>query len=848
MRKSFAHKRVIIGSSIWQLKNKIINMKRLIFLAVFACLLSNIHAQNNPSAFETENFRIVLNNKGQIEGLYNKTDDTNYLVPDQHAPLLSIRCNGEVEEPVKMMSKGSLLVFNFSKNNVEARVKAMSKGSYLTFELVEIIPADKVELILWGPYPTTIEETIGETVGVVRNEQFAIGIQALNVRTLGGYPNEENDIEPSYNILEKGKNHADVEDTLKNSKLYRGQTAKSENYGSVIQAYCRNRSKERIISNWGHDFYVAPTFDDGGIIGSKIALFGCPPEKALGIIGQIETDEGLPHPVIDGEWFKTSPLASASYLIIDFGEHTLDEALNLTEKAGLKYLYHGGPFETWGHFKLNEKSFPDNWNSMKRCVEKAEKRGIHLGLHTLSNFITTNDPYVTPIPDQRLAQVGTSVLTAEIDDHSTVIPLGSPMFFNQMKNNNLHAILIGNEIIRYKEVSAEEPWSLKECVRGAFGTVPSFHKKGETIIKLMDHGYKTFLTNNELSWEVASRLASLFNYTGLRQISFDGLEGNWSTGMGQYGCQLFVKTWYDKLAPEIKEKIINDASMPGHFNWHINTRYNWGEPWYAGFRESQTQYRLKNQDYFRRNFIPCMLGWFNLTAETSPEDTEWLLARAAGFDAGFAFCVNLNTVNKNGQSNAIFELIKQWETARHIGAFSTVQKLKMENANNEFHLEPDKPGEWKLYPYEIRRYVHEQKTRQPGEPVFSIFEFENSYETQPMIFSMSLFPCENSAGSSVEKIAIEINNYSRIEIPVKIEPFQTLKSDGSNKLKLFDKNWKLLKEIVLEEKIPSLSHGKNNILFDAVFTGEGSSKFKIELKSVGKPEPVIAVNRKLQKK
>ena len=529
------------------------HLKRLSLLIVFTYMACMAHAQSTFLTYSTENFKITLNNKGHIEGLFDKTSGINYLASGPIAPLISIRCNGEVEAPSSVKARGPLLTLNFGKNNVDLKLKVISRQSYITFELVEVTPANKVELIFWGPYPVTIKETIGETVGVVRNDKFAIGIQALNVKTLGGYPNEENDIEPSYNILE-GKNHTDIDDSLKTSVLYRGQTAKPMDFGSVLQAYCRNRSNERIISNWGHDYYVAPAFDDGGVMGSKIALFGSQPEKALEIIGQIEVDEGLPHPVVDGKWLKTSPTASASYLIIDFGESTINEALRLTQKAGLNYLYHGGPFQTWGHFKLNEKSFPDNWNSMKRCVDMAEKQGIHLGLHTLSNFITTNDPYVTPKPDQRLAQVGSSKLMSEIDNQSTEIPVSSPQFFSQMKNNNLHAVLIGSEIIRYKEVSPTTPWLLKECIRGAFGTTPSAHKKGETIIKLMDHGYKTFLTNSQLSEEVAGRIAALFNYTGLRQISFDGLEGNWSTGMGQYGCQLFVKTWYDQLIPELKGK------------------------------------------------------------------------------------------------------------------------------------------------------------------------------------------------------------------------------------------------------------------------------------------------------
>ncbi|HEX7410721.1 MAG TPA: hypothetical protein VF298_01125, partial [Bacteroidales bacterium] len=652
-----------------------------------------------------------------------------------------------------------------------------------------------------------------------------------------------NDIEPSYDIFATG-NYIDMTAEWKNKKAYRGQTARVQDFGSVLQAYCRNRNKERIISNWAHDFYVAPAFNDGGVIGSKIALFGCPADKALEIIGQIELAEGLPHPTIDSEWAKTARSATASYLIIGFNENNLDQALKLTQKAGLKYLYNGGPFKTWGHFILNEKAFPENWISMKKCVDRAAAQGIKLGVHTLSNFITTNDAYVTPIPDKRLAKVGESVLAADIGAESEEIFIGSPQFFNQMKNNSLHSVVIGNEIIRYKEVSANEPWKLTGCVRGAFSTKTSAHQKGEIIGKLMDHSYKVFLSNASLSDEIAKNIARLFNETGLMQISFDGLEGVWSTGMGQYARSLFTKTWYDNLKPELKGKIINDASNPSHFNWHINTRYNWGEPWYAGFRESQTSYRLMNQDFYRRNLLPSMLGWFSMSSQTSIEDTEWLLARAAGFDAGFAFNLSFENVEKNGQSEAIFKAMNTWETARMAGAFTPEQKLRMEDINNEYHLEPAGSGEWILYPYQVKRYVHEQKVRQPGEPLFSTFEFENPYDDQPMMFILNLIPGENNTGSSVEKILFEVNDYNKIEIPVELEPNQILKLDGKGKFQVFDRNWKLVKEVDANKKIPVLSKGKNKIIVDAVFSGEGSSKIKLEVKTIGKGESVKAAAAK----
>ena len=224
--------------------------------------------------------------------------------------------------------------------------------------------------------------------------------------------------------------------------------------------------------------------------------------------------------------------------------------------------------------------------------------------------------------------------------------------------------MIGNEIIRYGSVSETGPWKLLDCQRGAFGTKAVAHHQADTIGKLMDHAYKVFLTNSALQEEMSKTIARLFNETGLMQISFDGLEGCWSSGMGQYARQLFTKTWYDNLKPELQGKVINDASNPGHYFWHIYTRMNWGEPWYAGFRESQLQLRLKNQQFFRRNLMPSMLGWFSLRPETSSEDIEWMLALGAGYNAGFGLSTSIESLQKNGKKDEILGLIKLWETAR----------------------------------------------------------------------------------------------------------------------------------------------------------------------------------------
>jgi hypothetical protein len=810
-------------------------MKKFFSKAQFLLLLIVTIACNkaNEFVFTADSFEIVINDKGQLNKLINLKTNKDYLFQEtEQSSILGIKVAGQLEYPSfsNYNKENEIITLNYPKHNIVAEVKIIEKDTYITFELISITEKDKIELVIWGPFNTVIKETIGETIGVVRNSKFAIGIQALNMRTLGGYPANDDDSTPSFNIFGT-TSLVDVPDSL--NILYRGNTALPKEYGSALQAYTRNRSKDRVVASMSHEKYLAPSFKDIGIIGSKIALFGCDPIEVLNTIEAIELKEGLPHPLLDGAWNKRVATATSAYLIQNFTSETIDEAIALTKKAGLKYLYHPGPFENWGQFDLNKKSFPDNWESMKVCVDKAEKEGIKIGLHTLSNFITTNDPYVTPIPDDRLAKVGSGFLVKAIHKDQKNIEISDPTYFNQMKNNSLHAVVIEKELIRYEAVSETEPWMLLNCQRGAFGTNAAAHEKGVKISKLIDHAYKTFLTNTELSVEMAGTLADLYNKTGVKQISFDGLEGNFSTGMGAYGQLLFVDAWYSKLKPEIKDDYVMDASRSGHYFWHMFTRMNWGEPWYADFRESQTAYRILNQDYFRRNYIPSMLGWFSMRANTSIEDIEWMLARSAAFDAGYALVTSPELVGKNGFATEILEKIKQWEKARISNAFTADQKKRMEDIKAEFTLDNVSENGWDLTPFSVQRFEHKFRIRQPGEPVSTRFSFKNEYDTQPLQFIL-----KTTKGTTASDITIEIDDFKKIDLNVSILEGQYLKYTGGNTVILYDETWNKIKEIPINSDTLIMSSGTHKLKVDCKFSANDESSLKLELKTAGIPEKV----------
>lgn len=784
----------------------------------------------------TGNF--AIDGHGSLVSITPKGSGRNLVAPGQAAPVLQLRSGGKWLQPVaaQWAARVGQLTLQFGHATVTVLVTATP--THLDLELVRIEAKQPIEIALWGPYPISIGETIGEIVGVVRNREDAVGIQALNAKTLGGYPTVENDIDGEFGADDTGF-YPGLPPELKKGQGFRGDVARPTAFGSVLQAYCRNRDQERVIANWGHERYHVKPIADGGVVGSRIALFVCPEPKALETIGAIEVSEGLPHPMLDGEWGKMARIATASYLIVDFGESNIDRAIDMTRRAGLRYLYHSSPFESWGHFKLKPSLFPNGWNGFRTCVEKARKAGIRIGFHTLSNFITPSDDYVTPKPNRGLAVIGAASLGVDIDASTPDLPVSNAQVFTDKAT--LQTVRIGDELVRFGSVATNGPPVLLGCERGAWGTMATAHTAGDSVGLLLDHEYNVFLGDAELSQEIARKIADFCNQTGARQLSFDGLEGNWASGYGQYGRTLFTKAWYDALNEEARGQVINDASNPGHFNWHVFTRMNWGEPWYAGFRESQTLYRFKNQVLFQRNYMPHMLGWFALRPDTSLEDAEWLLARAAGFDAGFALATSLastaqleadpssaDTARQFGATAAILASIAEWETARMANAFPEEIKARLRDNQREFHLQAAGKGAWVLREAAVTRFrFPSRESEEAG------FEFTDSDGAQPLQWTVNSVGKSPVTGLTIEVDGRAITTLKDVSIPVG----GRLKYVGGGEAVIADGTWKELARVPITPKPTASTSGMRH--FRIVSPLPQDATFKVELRRLGVETRVV---------
>lgn len=757
----------------------------------------------------TTPFHLTIDPAGRITSIKDGATAHEYVPADSAGYLLRLVVDGKTLTPLYARREKNILILHFPGNR-SARIREDNRHSYIRYELLAITAdADvihgHVTAICWGPINTTLHDTIGNSVGVVRGANYAIGIQGLNLKTSGGLlTNDEGAV------------------------FDNGSTATAQPFGSSLQAFTVNRSIPRKITVWGQwPKAPVPAIPGGDVTGSAIAIFACTPGEVLTTIETITRQENLPYAKWKETWIKTSPAPGRPYMITTFTENDVDTFLHLAKRMGMAGVYHEDPFDTWGHFKLKEKYFPHDRAAFKACVTKAHEQGLRLGFHVLSNFITTNDRYVTPNPDADLATAGIDTLVTNIDATTDQIQIIDTTYFRL--RSDLNTVRIGNELIRYMDVTTTPPFKLTGCTRGAFGTTAATHPKGQTLSRLIDHPYKVFFPNWQLQQKIAANIARFINETGADQMDFDGHEGTYSTGMGDYSLNSFAA----EVFRQADHSVVFGSSRANHYFWHINDYLNWGEPWYGGFRESQSDLRIANQRFYESNYLPNMLGWFLVTAQTTPADIDWMLARAAGFHAGYALVVRKEAL-ANPHMDEIVAHIRAWTDASDKGLFTAEQRAWLRDPANDAELVNTGAAAWNLQRFRKFQFTYEAKTLQPGQPTYEQYRFENSGSKQ----SPQLVITANGETGSVVRPVIELDNSFRLELSVDLGAGQTLVLGDASEAELYDRKGRLVRRVPLQSRLPQLSTGAHLLSFDATMDAASPLKALITVKLPEKREPL----------
>jgi len=619
----------------------------------------------------------------------------------ENSNIALVLMNGTLREPIAARQKGKEITVSFDGCEVVLEMKSHENGS-VRLEVTSV--PDEVDAFIFGPFVSPGAVETGEYIGAAwQDDGSAVCIQSLNPKTQGEFfLYEKGRAVHQQNSRQSGNSEICFENNP-DFTLPSGLSAGISDGKTVLSCAAMNYTRPHTILNspTGMKNLVAEAIPapDGSIKGAAIALL-CAADASdlLEQIGRLEIEEGLPHPTINGEWAKTSPHATDLYLIFSSGDS--DAQIRMAERAGVHWIYFSDPFKSWGHFDINTSLYPGGLGQFKDVISEAKKHDINIGFHTLSNFIHTYDPYITPIPHKNLLAFDPTVITEAVSAEDSVIHLAEAL--NYSVRQNLSSVRLGDEIITFDGFDPDKS-ILTGCRRGAFGTTAAAHSTGDTITHLADHGYMTFFPSATLQGEMAGNIGRLIAESGIRRMSFDGLEGCKYTGHGSYGESAYVQKVFEACGNDL----ICDASTISHFRWHAHSYFNWGEPWYDYQRRGGGyNYRVKNQDIFNRNLMPNMLGWYVICPSkgrfepTMPESVEYMLSHTVAHKAGLCFVVE---IGEGDLLNSYLDMIKLWQDFKFSVDVPEEIRERMKDERTEWHLEK-KDGLWILSEMFIQDY------------------------------------------------------------------------------------------------------------------------------------------------
>ena len=335
---------------------------------------------------------------------------------------------------------------------------------------------------------------------------------------------------------------------------------------------------------------------------------------------------------------------------------------------------------------------------------KCRQANLDLGLSVLANRVPTDSKLVAPQPSEHLLKQGILHLQLPMDERQTEFAVYHSELFDHPSSINV--LQIDDELVTYRTTEVSGNIHLfYHCVRGAFGTKAKSHGKDAVVYKLWDTPERTLLPDLELQDLMAQAEAKKLAKTGYDILIFNNLK---SYAYNEFG-DIAIGHFLDTMRKYNPDKLLQgDLLTP--MSAHYLNRVNENQLWNASMRTKIVETLTERQDLYNSRQIPWMIGNFQVILAdknrkaTTLEELEWLLSKAAAFDAGFGLVFDAETMKRHGLTDAMLDAVNIWETLRLADAFSEAQKNEFKDPYGNWHIEK-RDSTYLLYPQHIsRRY------------------------------------------------------------------------------------------------------------------------------------------------
>ena len=811
-----------------------INLKLFSALSL-ACLFS---ACSSDCIYEEKagDLLLSIDKTGKITSLKDEVTNKNYIEDDSYL----ITCNKYgndtlMLEPIAARKVKDNLVELTYPEDIKLTVAIEQEDEYFRLKIVDANPVSEVSYIKWGPYYTNMQSFIGADLGIVRSEDFTVGMLTLDPNT--DYPAERPEV---------------ARYTEEGASL---QLWSFDHTRGVFRDH-RNMGRENKLR---HSKPIPVT-----VVGSSIALYSSRSgyDKELDAIENIVLKEGLPHPTINGVWNKRTREQARFCLWSHYTEKDFDEYLDLAKSVGAGvFCNHRGYFKNWGHFDIDMEKYPSGIKGLKEMSDKAAKYDIGTTFYTLTTFtkpISGPEPYLAPVPDERFQTWRyKSSLSKDVKPNDEVITIkNDPNVWATVQQ--ARSIRLDNELILYGESKEEgDQIVLSKCKRGIFYTDKKNHSKNTEVQFPYFLGYDNYFPGTiDFIVEESDNAFKMFDATNQKMFMTDGFESCMEAGYLNYASNLFADNFY-KRCKENNREIFWTGSRYSPYSWHYITHISWGEnDRDKGIRGTMLDYRLAIQVLLGTSLMPKKMGQYSPDKATVA-DIEWLMAISTGWDSGVDFILDLDRFKNNPNYDAIIEKMALWSEARKEKAFTEEQLRDLRQTDREYTLNKKADGSWDLQ--FVRNWRSDLAKVRPAEdlPVQSLSGMEVKpcsidwswthnpapyYEvllsndmihtsgTQDSEWKVSYPKYEDAKGTfyptklryfqyvirlpedapcAVSNIKLSYNGY-KVVIPMTLKPGEYLTMPHLVPIVcIYDKNHKLVEEKQIRGALPSVENGES---------------------------------------
>lgn len=452
-----------------------------------------------------------------------------------------------------------------------------------------------------------------------------------------------------------------------------------------------------------------------GLAGAKVALIAVPPAMLRATLQRVMlATDALPHSPLGGPWALDAAINRGSYLIDtggEVGEATVGAWIALAKNLGMKQVdFHTGKSLRFGDLSPNPANYPNGLDGVKAVVDQLHAAGLAAGLHTYAFFVAKDTPWVTPVPDQRLAAAAEYTLGSDLDTMADEVPVGestagvSTVTGFQVRNSV--TLRIDDELVVFTGVKMQSPFGFTGCQRGAWGTAPAPHAEGARVSRLKEC-FGLFVPDGDstLFTEVAAHTAEVYNRCGFDMIYLDALDGSDILAGGENGWHYAAKFVFE-LNARLERPALFEMSTMSHHLWMLRSRMGaWDVP-ARGAQRLADIHALANEAAARA-FMPVNLGWSGIfdwnpvqPERTYADDVEHLCARALASDASLSLLVGFTpgAWDRSANVRRLGGIIQRYETLRLEHGLPGEVLARLRESREPFVAASDGDGAWHAAP------------------------------------------------------------------------------------------------------------------------------------------------------